>query len=379
MITRPRCRVCGDALPLQPVLTYCNMPAAAQFMPKQADLATERGADLAVSQCLSCGLVQLVGKPVRYYREVVRAAAVSADMRAFRLDQFRSFAARHGLSGRKVLEVGCGGGDYLAALRDAGMDACGLEHAARSVEICRANGLPAYRGFIDGPRRAVSGAPYAAFFILNFLEHLPRPRQTLLGIAANLEPAAVGMVEVPNFDMIVRDGLFSEFVADHLLYFTEATLRQTLSLSGFDVLECAPVWHDYILSATVRKRDAVELSHLETHRHAIGRDVAAFFDRFKPQQVAIWGAGHQALALISLLSLQDRVRYVVDAAPFKQNCFTPASHLPIVAPSTLRDEPVEAVLVMAGSYSSEVAAVLRRDYAPALHVAVLGHGGLRFV
>ena len=346
-------------------------------MPKQADLATEHGAELSVSQCLSCGIVQVLGKPVRYYREVVRATSVSADMRAFRLDQFCDFATEHALHGRKVLEVGCGDGDYLDVLRGAGMDACGLEYAALSVDACRARGLAAHRGFIDGPRQTVPGGPYAGFFLLNFLEHLPRPRQTLRGIAANLEPGAVGMVEVPNFDMIVRNGLFAEFIADHLTYFTEATLRHTLSLSGFDVLDCRPVWHDYILSATVQKRTPTDLSHLDTNRHHLDRDVTAFLGRFAPHQVAIWGAGHQALTLISLLSLQHRVRYVVDSAPFKQNRFTPASHLPIVGPRALRNDPVDAVLIMAGSYSDEVATILRRDHDPALQIATLGHEGLR--
>ena len=353
------------------------MPGAAQFMPVATELAAERGADLLVSQCASCGLVQLLGKPVPYYRAVVRAAVVSAEMRVFRLDQFCSFAAQHGLAGRKVLEVGCGCGDYLAVLREAGMDAYGLEHAAQSVEGCRGNGLPAHRGFIDGPRRLVPGAPYGGFFMLNFLEHLPRPAQTLRGIAANLDAGAIGMVEVPNFDMIAKNGLFSEFIADHLTYFTEATLCQTLSLSGFEVLECTPVWHDYILSATVRKRAVADLTHLDDYQRCMRQDITAFLDRFTPKAVAIWGAGHQALAVISLLSLQNRVRYVVDSAPFKQNRFTPASHLPIMAPRVLRDDPVDAVLVMAGSYSDEVATIIHRDYDPALQVAILGQKGLR--
>ena len=354
------------------------MPAAAQFMPKQADLASERGADLSVSQCRSCGLVQLLGEPVRYHREVVRAAGVSAEMRAFRLQQFRAFAAEHGLRDRPVLEVGCGSGDYLAVLREAGMDAVGLEEGDRSVQTCRSARLPVHRGFIDGPGSIVPGAPYAAFAILSFLEHLPNPRTVLQGIAANLQPGAVGLVEVPNFDMIVRNGLFAEFIADHLLYFSENTLRQTLSLSGFDVLTCAPVWHDYILSATVRRREPTDLAGLDAGRQALECETAGFLDRFAPGRVAVWGAGHQSLALISLLGLRDRIRYVVDSAPFKQGCFTPATHLPIVAPHALHDDPVDAVLVMAGSYSDEIAAILRRDYDPALQVANLGHDGIRF-
>lgn len=371
------CRVCGGELYPRPLLEYRNMPGQAQFMPGPDDLATEKGADLDVCQCSACGLVQLAGAPVHYYREVVRAAAFSPEMRGFRLEQFRAFAAQHGLAGRKVLEVGSGRGEYLAVLEEAGMDAHGLEHSAESVRTCKREGRKATRGFIHGPAKKVPGAPYAGFFILNFLEHLPKPVASLRGIAANLEPGAIGMVEVPNFDMIVRQGLFSEFIADHLTYFTLETLSQTLAIAGFEVLEARSVWHDYILSATVRKRVPADLGHLNDYQARITRDVAAFVDKY--DRVAIWGAGHQALAVISLLSLQDRVCFVLDSAPFKQGKYTPASHLPIVPPATLKTDPVDAVLVMAASYSDEVARILRRDYAPNLAVAILRDHGLEIV
>jgi 2-polyprenyl-3-methyl-5-hydroxy-6-metoxy-1,4-benzoquinol methylase len=358
------------------------MPGAAQYMPGPEDLATERGADLVICQCAACGLVQIDAEPVPYYREVVRAAAFSPEMRGFRLDQFRAFAEGHGLAGRKVLEIGCGRGEYLSVLAEAGFEAHGLEYAQTAVQHCRADGLTAHQGFIDGPTVSVGAPPYDGFLILNFLEHLPQPVATLRGIAHNLADGAVGLVEVPNFDMIVEKQLFSEFIGDHLCYFTAATLAQTLSQSGFDLLSCEPVWHGYILSATVRKRRPADLSVLTRAHDKIGADVAAFLAKAgarggnASRGAAIWGAGHQALAVISLLDLAGSVRYVVDSAPFKQGRYTPASHLPIVAPSALRDDPVDAVLVMAASYSDEVAGLLRRDYDPDLALGILRDWGV---
>ena len=370
------CRVCGGALYPQPLLQYRDMPGAAQFMPGPEDLATERGTDLDICQCSACGLVQLNGPPVHYYREVVRAAAFSPEMRGFRLQQFREFAARHDLIGRKVLEVGCGRGEYLSVLSEAGMDAHGLEFSAAAVSHCRRSGQTAFKGYIGNRGKRVGQGPYGAFFILNFLEHMPRPVESLRGMAHNLEPDGVGLVEVPNFDMIVRNGLFSEFIGDHLTYFTAQTLTQALTISGFEVLDCKSVWHDYILSATVRKRQVADLTHLYQFQDRIARDVSAYLDQCDGKGVAIWGAGHQALAVISLLGIRNRIRYVVDSAPFKQGKFTPASHLPIVAPATLRADPVGAVLVMAASYSDEVARILRQDYDPSIRVAILRDHGL---
>ena len=50
-----------------------------------------------------------------------------------------------------------------------------------------------------------------------------------------------------------------------------------------------------------------------------------------------------------------------------------------MAPETLHKDPVDAVIVAAGSYSDEVAAILRREFDPALSVAILRDSGLEIV
>ena len=102
----------------------------------------------------------------------------------------------------------------------------------------------------------------------------------------------------------------------------------------------------------------------------------AFIDRFPPRSVAVWGAGHQALAALALGDLGGAIRYVVDSAPFKQNRFTPATHLPIVPPARLADDPPAAIIVMAASYSDEVVRLIREHHRLNLPVAILRPHGL---
>lgn len=373
------CRVCGRPLFGEALLRFDKMPKAAQHLPRREELAGDRGVDLAVCQCSACGLVQLGNAPVPYYREVIRAAAVSAQMRDFRRRQFAAFVARYQLAGEKVLEVGCGSGEYLGLLQEAGVVACGLEAGASGVAACRSAGLTVEEGFIADGDCVLEQAPFAAFAILNFFEHVPDPAGLLAGVRRNLHPGAVGLVEVPNFEMILRRRLFSEFIGDHLFYFTAPTLSATLQMNGFEVLECRPIWHDYILSATVVARERLDLCDFRREQAELARQLDAFLARFPAGQVAIWGAGHQALAVMALAQLEGRIRYVVDSAPFKQGRYTPATHLPIVAPQALRDDPVAAVIVMAASYSEEVVALLRRDYDPRLSLAALRQDGLEVV
>jgi SAM-dependent methyltransferase len=352
------------------------MPVAAQAFPSADTLAADRGADLTVVQCPACGLVQLDGEPVPYHREVIRAAAFSAEMRTFRLDQFAAWIGRHGLAGKKVLEVGCGRGEYLELLEECGAEAHGLEHAPTAVADCRGRGFRVDRGYVERSDQRLDQAPFDAFVSLNFMEHWPDPVASLLGIGANLAEGGLGLVEVPNFDMIVERGLYSEFISDHLSYFTRRTFAATLERGGFEVLDCASVWHDYVLSATVKRRQPVDLGLVRGRRQEVAGVLHAFLDRFPRGRVAIWGAGHQALAVIALAGLAERIRYVVDSAPFKQGKFTPATHLPIVPPTALETDPVAAVIVMAAAYSDEVAAQIRARQQPELAVAILRDHGL---
>ncbi|MEN2426329.1 class I SAM-dependent methyltransferase [Chromobacterium vaccinii] len=370
------CRICAQPLFAESLLVQHDMPAAAQGLPTAEQLSADRGVELALRQCGGCGLVQLDAEPVPYWRDVIRAAGISQEMRDFRLKQFGGWLAEHGLAGRKVLEVGCGRGEYLSLLAEAGADAYGVEHLPASVDACHQAGLRVERGFVDGSDTRLAAGPFDGFMILNFLEHIPAAHLTLQGIAANLADGAVGMVEVPNFDMILEKGLFAEFIPDHLFYFTERTLVRLLEANGFEVLDCRAAWHDYVLSATVRKRRPQNLSGLIACETALRASFDDFLGRFAPGKVAIWGAGHQSLALISLMDIAGRIRYVLDSAPFKQGRYTPATHLPIVPPERLNDGEVDAVIVLAASYSAEVARLIRERHGQRFVVAVMGEGGL---
>lgn len=369
------CRVCGNKFFKEPLLRYKNMPKVAQFLPDAKSLKNDKGANLEVCQCSGCGLVQLNNSPVPYYKEVIRAAAFSEEMKNFRMKQFAGFVRKYSLKGKKIIEIGCGRGEYLSLMRQFGVDAYGLEHSVESVKYCDKSELKVSKGFIQNSIDKLNFAPFSAFFILNFLEHLPDLNSTLRGIYNNLVDAAVGLVEVPNFDMILRKKLFSEFICDHLFYFTKESLCEVLRLNGFEIIECNEIWHDYIISAVVGKREKLDISHFYKYQEKIKNEIEEYISRFRDKKVAIWGAGHQALAVISLINLAGKIKYVVDSAIFKQGKYTPATHIPIVSPDTLSSDPVDAVIVMAASYSDEVVRIIRQKYGN-IHISILRDFGL---
>lgn len=373
------CRVCGQAFFEKPLLRFEGMPKAAQNFPDAVTAQSEAGVDLTVCQCSGCGLAQLNNDPVSYHREVIRAAAGSEVVMSFKRSQFASLVEKYGLRGKRIIEIGCGRGEFLSLLRGLEVEAYGLEYSDAAAAYCTAQGLNVSKGYVENADDVLDNAPFDAFLLLMFLEHMPVPNAALRGIYNNLADAAVGLVEVPNFDMVLRKKLFSEFISDHLLYFTGDTLRTTLSLNGFEILECNELRDHYVISAIVRKRRRQDMEDFQVFQVHIKTDIEQYLDRFPSKRVAIWGAGHQALAVIALAKIADRIRYVVDSAPFKQGRYTPATHLPIVAPDTLRSDPVDAVIVMAASYSDEVAGILRKTFGEHLDIVILRDFGLESV
>jgi len=374
-----KCRVCGHKFFDEPLLRYENMPKAAQFLPDAESIGSDKGVDLEICQCSGCGLVQLSNDPVPYYKEVIRASAFSEEMKDFRRKQFCTFVENFSLKRKKVIEIGCGRGEFLSLMQQFGVEAYGLEYSEESVLQCINNGLKVSKGFIESSTYGLDYAPFDAFFILNFLEHLPDPNSTLGGIYNNLTNYAIGLVEVPNFDMILRKNLFSEFIGDHLFYFTMETLNTTLRINGFEIIECNEVWYDYIISAIVRKRERLDISSFYEYQGKLRNEIEEYIRQFKDKKIAIWGAGHQALAIISLINLGGKIRYVVDSASFKQGKYTPATHIPIVSPDKLDSDPVDAVIVMAASYSDEVARIIRQKFDRNINISILRDFGLEVI
>lgn len=374
-----KCRNCGCMLPIQNLLQFRNMPKGAQFFPKKDELEKEAGEDILLKQCPFCGLVQAIGTPVPYYKDVIRATSVSDEMRVFREEQYRKWAKEFDLMGKKIIEIGCGRGEYMAFMERSGAKVYGLEHLQASVEQGRKEGHEIFQGFIENEEYNIPLAPFSGFYTMNFLEHIPEPRTFLRGIANNLIDGAVGIVEVPNFDMIYVKSLYSEFIQDHLSYFTEETLKGILQMNGFEVIKFEKIWNEYILSALVRKRLPISIEGFKRKQTELKAQVEAFLFEQKcmGRQVAVWGAGHQALANLSLLNMSESIIYVIDSAEFKQGRYTPVTHIPIVAPKRLKEKEVQMVIIMAAGYSQEVKQIMDKDY-PEIEKVILTEKGIEF-
>lgn len=407
------CIACGHAL--SPLMTLDDMPASAQNIPAASELAEDHPLSLTLCQCPSCGLVQFDTEPVDYYRDVIRAGGGTRTMTRLRHEEYARLLTamqEHHIHGRRIVEVGCGRGEFLrmwqnlaedpegaaALARDQARDPLsgqpnaaplhlvGLEHKPSLVEEANAVADKKYRvyeGFATGDVCYPEG-PFDAFVQFNFLEHQPDPCDMLRNIWHNLKPQALGLITVPSFEYILRYNGYYELLRDHIANYTEFTLQKLLQDCGFELLRMDLVNRDTI-EAIVRKADPDELSEL----HYSGRliDVSALRDSYdrlsasvnahidhlseSRRTMAIWGASHQGFTLAATTKLGGRVEYIIDSAPFKQGRFSPASHIPIVAPDYAVAHPVDEILIVAPGYTDEIAGIIRERFDENVRILVL--------
>jgi O-antigen chain-terminating methyltransferase len=103
--------------------------------------------------------------------------------------------------GRKnVLDIGCGRGEFLETMRDAGVPAKGIELSAESVAICQSQGLNAEVADVYPYLAALSEGSLDGIFCSQVVEHLPPERlpELIRLCARSLAPGGVIAIETPN-------------------------------------------------------------------------------------------------------------------------------------------------------------------------------------
>ncbi len=379
MLRLEACRVCGGIFLASPLLEFPDSPDSAQGF---LDRPVEEGhvIDLKIHQCGYCGLVQHDLPPVPYFRDVIRAVAFSEEMRFFRQRQLGEWIEKYSLKDKRILELGCGKGEYLNLLRQAGArEVFGIEYSKENLLAARQQGFQVQAGYMAPGFVNPWSRAFDAFAVFSFMEHWPDLTGSLRALHAFLNEDAYGLVEVPNFEFVVANGLYSEFTTDHIFYFDRNTLRSVLENNGFEVLSVDSIWHDYILSAEVQRRRPIDSAGFMSRQRVIIEQITAFVGQFDREEVVVWGAGHQALAVISMAKLQNKIAYVVDSAPFKQNKYTPGTNILIKAPENLARDVPQAVVIMAAAYSNEVARIVATEYPQIEQVAILREDHLEVI
>jgi SAM-dependent methyltransferase len=150
----------------------------------------------------------------------------------------RARSATRGLRTGRVLDIGCGRGGFLTAMRSRGWDVVGMDwNASNARTVSESLGLT-----VVGGEQALAGLEGDSFDLVTMfhvLEHEQEPWSLLERARTLLKPNGRLVVGVPSGDSVAR-GLFGQYwmgydVPRHRYVFTPSSLRQLLGDAGFEI------------------------------------------------------------------------------------------------------------------------------------------------
>lgn len=138
----------------------------------------------------------------------------------------------------RVLDIGCGKGSFLKAVKalKPGWQYVGVEPSREESALARRDGeLEIHEGMFGSV--ALPPQSFDLVAIMHVLEHVSRPHDVVRDIAAILKPGGVLFVEVPN--TLDVNMFYDVLLFEHLYHFQPPTLAWLLEREGFELFEHA--------------------------------------------------------------------------------------------------------------------------------------------
>jgi 2-polyprenyl-3-methyl-5-hydroxy-6-metoxy-1,4-benzoquinol methylase len=167
----------------------------------------------------------------------------------------------------RLLDFGCGAGNYMKRMREHGWRVEGIDSSPRIAEQLRQSaGLRAHVGTLPHPN--ILPDSFDAITMWHSLEHVHAPRGVLRAAREALRPGGLLVVGVPNFG----SWAFRRFqhhwkgldLPRHLTHFTPQTLTPMVEAERFRVLSVAQVGHGRLVRESARRAHNAGSSGLTT-------------------------------------------------------------------------------------------------------------------
>ena len=372
---RTECPVCGETdtssiLELRDIPVFCNVQ-----LESRSEALSQPTGDMVFTSCIHCGHffnAAFDESLLSYDTSYENSLHFSPTFNQFAAGLVERLVKQYALHNKRVLDIGCGKGDFLGMLCDAGANhGFGFD---LSVEADRAvhpeNGSVQYFKEYFSDRHADLQPDLVT--CRHVLEHIYDPATFLRNLEGSLQSSQSCAVyfEVPNAFFTIRDLGIWDLIYEHCQYFTPNSFAHAFVRADFEVQSVYECFGQQFLGLDGQlKGGQVAESCLDQTEMGPGltASIATFGDRFRQStrdwhdrvaslsgEVVIWGGGSKGVTFLNMLELGDEISCVVDINPHKQGKFIPVTGHELVSPEQLADIRPDHILLMNPLYAAEV-------------------------
>ena len=373
------CPVCqsnqlNSFLTLRNLPVYCNLLWSEQAAAK----ACTKG-DINLAVCLACGFILNASfnpKLLAYSQDYENSLHYSGRFQEYADNLAHRLVETHQLYGKKIIEIGCGKGDFLESLCRIGNNS-GIGFDNSYVPIDRHADLEIT--FIQD-FYSEKYTDYTGDFVCcrQVLEHLQEPLEFLERVKKLTRDRsdAVLFFEVPNSAYIFQKLSIWDIIYEHCNYFTDISLAYGLQKAGFRIKDLTEEFGGQFLGieGVPSQKPTAEPCQNQESLEVLFALLEVFKDKFDQKiafhkhqlaelnaadkRVAIWGTGSKGVTFLNLLDGEQTVAYAIDVNPKKQGKFVAGTGQKILSPDQLQDVPVDVVMIMNPLYQEEIRASL---------------------
>jgi SAM-dependent methyltransferase len=346
---------------------------------REEAMAYPRG-EIRLAYCSQCGFLSNLAFDsalTEYSGRYEETQAFSPTFNSFHEKLAHDLIAKHDLRQKDVLEIGCGKGEFLKLVCDAGNNRGLGFDPGYSESRGDASGASRFRVIRDFFSDAHT--EHEADFVCSkmTLEHIPRPYEFLqAAVRVTRRPNGVVFIQVPESLRIVSDCAFEDIYYEHCSYFTAGSLARLFRRLGLNVVSVDIAYDDQYLTVEARHGGEPQMFDSVDDLAELTRYISSFkartdarihgwrekIDRWAAvgKRVVIWGSGSKGVAFLHAVSAdRDKVACAIDINPYREGYFMPGTGHEIVAPRKLTELRPDAVIVMNRIYVPEIRETLR--------------------
>jgi SAM-dependent methyltransferase len=328
-----KCRICDNGT-VEGLYTIPNYPIVGGPVAAKGAGKVKTG-NVTLGLCNKCGTCILIEpKPdeVRYddaYTSSNGAVSLGAQIDD-KMSRFLDLISNAGLKkGSRVLEIGCYDGSLMWEMKSRfGFDVFGCEPCADVADIAIAKyGFNIVKEYFTS--RLFEKGSFDMVVFRNVLEHISYPIEFILNVREVLSADGCIILEIPDGEFRVANGILGSVVPEHPNYLGESSLHMILAAGGFSGIECAVYSGGLLAVAKKGKKEKLikpEKTQIESIFRKLEQGARTSENKHKQissfmkglTHISFFGANTCSLELLAMGSVdQKNVDFAIDDDPIK--------------------------------------------------------------